>query len=151
VHKLSIPHDALVLVADGRKALFLRNKGDAKYPNLIAEQVFIDDNPPTREQGTDRPGRAFKRAGTNRRSGVETTDWHEIGKQRFAVQVATALARLVQAQNVKSIVLAAPPRTLAELRHAFHPDVRERVLAEIDNDLTKHPIAEIERHLVGAP
>lgn len=149
MQKLSIPHDALVLVGDGHKALFLRNKGDNKYPNLVTEQVFIGDNPPTREQGTDRPGRTFKRAATNCRSGVEATDWHEIGKQRFALQVASALEQLVRTQNVKSIIVAAPPRTLAELRRSFHRDVGDRIVAEIDKDLTKHPIAEIERHLVG--
>jgi protein required for attachment to host cells len=67
--KLAIPHNAFVFVGDGRKALFLRNAGDAKFPNLRAEGVYIDENPPTREQGSDRPGRAFKRAGANRRAG----------------------------------------------------------------------------------
>jgi len=144
-----IPHDALVFVGDGRKALFLRNAGDATLPNFKVERVFTDEDPPTHEQGTDRPGRAFKRAGTNLRSAVETTDWHELEKERFAANVAAALERLVRAEKVKKIVVVAPPRTLAELRHAFHADVKNRIVAEIDKDLTKHPIWEIEKHLVG--
>ena len=32
--KLNIPHDAYVFVGDGRKALFLRNAGDEKFPDL---------------------------------------------------------------------------------------------------------------------
>ena len=44
---LRIPHDAIVFVGDGRKALFLRNDGDKKFPDLKAERVFIDENPPT--------------------------------------------------------------------------------------------------------
>ena len=144
-----IPHDALVFVGDGHKALFLRNAGDATLPNFKVERVFTDEDPPTHEQGTDRPGRAFKRAGTNLRSAVETTDWHELEKERFAANVAAALERLVRAEKVKKIVVVAPPRTLAELRHAFHADVKNRIVAEIDKDLTKHPIWEIEKHLVG--
>jgi protein required for attachment to host cells len=144
-----IPHDALVFVGDGRKALFLRNAGDATLPNFTVERVFTDEDPPTREQGTDRPGRAFKGAGTHLRSAVETTDWHELEKERFAANVAAALERLVRAEKVKKIVVVAPPRTLAELRHAFHADVKDRIVAEIDKDLTKHPIWEIEKHLVG--
>src|SRR6516225_11486704 len=81
--KLHIPHDAFVFVGDGRKALFLRNAGDEKFPDLKTERVFVDENPPTHEQGTDRPGRAFKRAGTNLRSGVGDTDWHELEEHRF--------------------------------------------------------------------
>jgi protein required for attachment to host cells len=56
MNRLSIPRDALVLVGDGQKALFLRNIDDEKSPNLTTERVFTDMNPPTREQGTDRPG-----------------------------------------------------------------------------------------------
>jgi protein required for attachment to host cells len=147
--KLSIPHDAWVFVGDGQKALFLRNAGDEKFPNLTTERVFVEENPPTHEQGTDRPGRSFKRAGTNYRSSVEATDWHELEKHRFAQRVAAAMQELVRARNVKALVVAAPPRTLAELRQAFEPDVKRHVVAEIDKDLTKHPVSEIERHLLG--
>ena len=147
MNKLSIPHDAVVFVGDGQKALFLRNTGDVKYPNLITENVFTDENPPAHEQGTDRPGRAVKRAATNRRSSVEITDWHELEKHRFVEHVAAAIEKLVRAERVKTLVIVAPPRTLAQLRHAFHGDVKKRIIAEVDKDLTKHPISEIEKHL----
>jgi protein required for attachment to host cells len=149
MNKLHIPQDAFVFVGDGRKALFLRNAGDERFPNLKTERVFVDDNPPTHEQGTDRPGRAFKRAGTNLRSGVETTDWHDLEEHRFAQRVATAMEHLVRERNVKALVVVAPPRTLADLRHAFGADVKKRIIAEIDKDLTKHPIHEIEVRLTG--
>jgi protein required for attachment to host cells len=145
--KLRIPHEAFVFVGDGRKALFLRNVGDEKFINLKAERVFIDENPPTHDQGTDRPGRAFMRAGTNLRSGVEDTDWHDLEEHRFARRVAAAMESLVRDRKVKALVVVAPPRTLAELRNAFHDDVKGRILAEIDKDLTRHPVEEIERHL----
>jgi len=147
--RIHIPHDAWVLVGDGRKALFLRNDGDEKFPNLMTEQVFEHDNPPTHEQGTDRPGRGFKRAHTNRRSSMETTDWHQIEADRFTRQVAAALEKLVRERKVGAIVLAAPPHTLAELRHALNDDVKRRVVAEVDKDLTKHPVWEIEKHILA--
>ena len=34
MNRLSIPHDALVFVGDGQKALFLRNAGDATLVNF---------------------------------------------------------------------------------------------------------------------
>jgi len=147
--KLTIPHDALVFVGDGQKALFLRNAGDEKFPNLKTVRVFKDDNPPTHEQGTDRPGREFKRAGTNRRSSVDTTDWHELEKHRFADRVAAALEELVRAEKATKIIVVAPPRTLAELRQVFHADVKGRILSEVEKDLTNHPVADIEKHLAG--
>jgi protein required for attachment to host cells len=66
--KISIPHNALVFVGVGQRALFLRNTGDEKFPNLKTERVFSEENPPTHEQGTDRPGRGIESGGTHRRS-----------------------------------------------------------------------------------
>jgi protein required for attachment to host cells len=148
--KIKIPHDAVVFVGDGRKALFLRNAGDEKFPNLKTEQVFVDQNPPTHDQGSERPGRLFAGASAkDQRSAIEPTDWHEIEEQRFARKVADAFEKLVRERKVKAAIVAAPPRTLAELRHTFHDDVKARIVAEVDKDFTKHPVDEIEKHLVG--
>ena len=146
--RLKIPHDALIFVGDGRKALFLRNAGDEKFPDLKTERVFLDDNPPTHEQGTDRPGRAFQRAGTTMRSGMDNTDWHDLEEHRFVRRVADAMEQLVRERHAKALVVVAPPRALADLRTAFHPDVKGRIIAEIDKDLTNHPVSDIEKHLV---
>ena len=149
-NKINIPHDAIVFVGDGRKALFLRNAGDEKYPNLTTEQVFVDDNPSTHDQGSERPGRLFAGAtARDKRSAIEPTDWHEIEEHRFARKVADAFEKLVRERKVKAAIIAAPPRTLADLRQAFHNDVKARIVAEVDKDFTKHPVYEIEKHLAG--
>jgi protein required for attachment to host cells len=144
--KLRIPHDAWVFVGDGRKALFLRNEGDERFPNLKVEAVLEDEIPPTRELGTDRPGRAVASVGA-RRAAVGQTDWHELGERDFARQAAQALENVVRARKATSLIVVAPPRTLAELRQAWHSDVRQVVIAEIDKDLTGHPVDKIERLL----
>jgi protein required for attachment to host cells len=146
---VEIPHNALVFVGDGRKALFLRNDGDAKFPNLKTEKVFEAENPPTHEQGSDRPGRVSEAAVAGRRSAVEPTDWHDIEEHRFARTVAVALEQMVRTSKVEAVIVVAPPKTLAELRSAFHSDVKACIVAEINKDLTKHPIGEIEKHLAG--
>jgi len=80
---------------------------------------------------------------------METTDWHGLQEDRFAREVADVLEQLVRTHDVKAVAIIAPPKTLAELRRAIHPDVKVRVFAEIDKDLTKHPISDIERYFVG--
>jgi protein required for attachment to host cells len=148
VTKLALPHDAFVFVGDGRKALFLRNEGDEKYANFVTEQVLADErNPATHEQGTDRPGRLGMMGGA--RSAVETTDWHDIEEHKFAQRAAEALERVVRDRAAPALVIAAPARTLADLRKALHDDVKTRIVAEIDKDLTKIPVWEIEKHIVG--
>jgi protein required for attachment to host cells len=144
-----LPHDALVFIGDGRKALFLRNAGDEKFADLRIERVFAEENPPTHEQGSDRPGRGVESAGTHRRSSIEQTDWHHLEEHRFAERVAKALEDLVRQRKVPAILIAAPPRTLADLRRVIHSDVKARIIAEVGKDLTKHPVGEIQTHLLG--
>ena len=149
MYKLKIPHDAFVFVGDGRKAIFLRNEGDEKFPNLKTEQVFEHDNPPTHAQGTDRPGHLGKAFGSGRRSAVEVADWHDLNEHRFARTVADALEQTVRERKAPALVIVAPPRTLADIRSALHADVAVRVIAEVNKDLTRHPVGEIEKHLTG--
>jgi protein required for attachment to host cells len=56
---------------------------------------------------------------------------------------------MVRTSKAKALIVVAPPKTPAELRAAFHPDVKAYIIAEINKDLTRHPAGEIERHLVG--
>ena len=144
-----IPHDAFIFVGDGAKALFLRNEGDEKFANFVTERVFVDEDPPTREQGADQPPRKFAFAGTTIRSAIEQTDWHHIEEHRFTKRVAEALERLVRERHAR-LVIAAPPKTLADLRQALHPDVKARVIAEINKDFTNHPVGAIESHILAA-
>jgi protein required for attachment to host cells len=147
--KTTIPHNAVVFVGDGRKALVLRNHGDGDLLDLRTERVFTDQNPSTHEQGADRPGRAFSSVGSSR-SAVTQTDWHALEEHRFTHEVASTLQRIVRERDVEALVVVAPPRTLADLRKAFHPDVKKKIVAEIGKDLTKFPVDQIEKHLASA-
>ena len=142
-----LQHGALVFVGDGHKALFLRNAGNEAMPDLRTERVFAQE--PAREQGTDKPGRGFAAAASVRRGAMEETDWHNLEEHRFAERVAKALEDVVRNGRVPAILIAAPPKTLADLRKAFHADVKAKIVAELNKDLTKHPIGEIESHLFG--
>ena len=146
--KIAIPHDARVLVGDGRKALILRNQGDDVYPNLQVERTLENaENPATHVQGSDRPGRVF--ATGSRRSAVEETDRHEMSEERFAKEIIEALEQLCARDKPASLVIVAPPRMLAQLRAGLPNSIKPLVTAEIDRDLTKAPVHEIEKHLTA--
>jgi protein required for attachment to host cells len=142
--KPPISHNTLVLIGDGQKALFLRNKGNPQRLNLQIEQVLAQDNPATREQGTDRPGRAHQSVGAAR-SAMEQADWHHLAEERFAGTIAEALYRLAHGRRFDKLVVVAPAKVLGNLRQAFHAEVTERIIGEIPKELTSHPIAEIEK------
>ena len=53
-------------------------------------------------------------------------------------------------RGARALVIAAPPRTLADLRDALHPHVKARIVLEMNRDFTKQPVWEIERHVVAS-
>lgn len=137
-----IRHNALVLVADGRKYILLRNTGNPDRPILAYEGGGEKENPATGKQGSDQPGRTFARAGGSR-SAVDQTDWHQIEEDRFAAFVAEMLGRLARAGDYDNLIVVAPPKSLAELRASLDTVVRTRLVAEIPKDLTRHTVDEI--------
>jgi protein required for attachment to host cells len=80
---------------------------------------------------------------------MDQTDWHEQGERRFLEKLVARLDAAVQAGEAKSLVIAAPPRALGALRQVYTHGLRGAVAAEIDKDLVKMPVHEIEKHLAA--
>ncbi|SEQ66272.1 host attachment family protein [Thalassovita taeanensis] len=134
-----------VLVADGKKALFLENITDEKDPNLKVVRVQQQDNPRDGEQTSDRPGHTVTAGGGGRRAAMEGADWHQIAEDTFAAEIADILYQRAHAGAFRHLVLVAPPKTLGELRKHLHAEVTACVVAEIAKDLTNHPMPEVEK------
>ena len=143
-----IDYKTWILVADGEKALFLENMGDGELPNFEIRRVEEQDNPPSREQGANVPGR-MSDGGTGHRSAVEDTDWHQLGKERFAAEIADILYKMAHRQRFEKIVIVAPPKILGEMRQHFHKEVQAKIVGEVDKDLTNHPVDRIEKALAA--
>ncbi len=138
-----------VLVADGKKALFLRNHLNTNDYDLRVVWHKDLDNPANREQGSSRPGRAHSVPGI-RRAAVQETDWHQLSEDRFAKEVAAILNRASQDGAFDEIVLVAPPKVIGALRVELSPEATKKVVAEIPKTLTNHPIEKIESSLKAA-
>jgi protein required for attachment to host cells len=137
-----------VVVCDGAKALVLENVGDPQFLNLKTLEVFEQKDPKTHEQGTDAPGRSINSV-DSRRSAMEQTDWHDQAEHRFLKSLAEHLEGAVNAGKTKSLIMVAPPRALGVLRQAYSQSLRGALRAEIDKDLVKLPVHQIEKHLAG--
>lgn len=137
---MQMDHDAMVLVADGRKILFFRNKGDDEYPQLEAEVVKVQDNPADRDQSSDLSGQAPSIQAT-----MGKTDYHEQEEARFAAEAADLLKRGALANEYEKLIVVAPPKALGEIRKHYHKEVEARLVGEIAKDLANHPLPEIER------
>jgi protein required for attachment to host cells len=146
--KLKIRQGEWVVVCDGAKALVLENVGDDVHPNLKTMQVYEQKAAKTHEQGSDAPGRAIQSVG-EKRSAMEQTDWHEQDEQKFLADLVGKLDAAVTAGDAKAVVIVAPPRALGVLRQSYSPRLREALRAEVDKDLVKMPVHEIEKRLAA--
>jgi len=146
--KLKIAEGAWVVVCDGAKALVLENAGDAKFPNLRAKEVFEEPHASTHEQGTDAPGRSHNSVGTAR-TAMEQTDWHDQAERQFLAKLIARIETAIATGETKSLIMVAPPRALGMLRQAYSQRLRGALRHEVDKDLVKMPVHEIEKYLVG--
>src|SRR5438309_11299189 len=98
-----LDHNVWVLICDGRKALLTENAGDAQAPNLKVRETFEHPDPPTREQGTDKPGRKFSSA-SEARSATEPTDFQSLAEEDFLKKLAAHLGRNVGQRQIEDLI-----------------------------------------------
>lgn len=139
-----IPAGTIILVTDGARLRLYRNEGSAAAPRLVQEDGLEVRLPSTARLGDDKPGRTFSSYGTGR-SAYETADLHDVAETQFAEEAAERVRKLVEAGE--KVLLAAAPRTLGHMRKTLGPEVRGRLLAELDADYTKTPPDELAERL----
>ncbi|MFC0103637.1 host attachment family protein [Sphingopyxis terrae] len=140
---MSIPHNGLVLVADGRKVLFLRNHGDDTRLDLRVEAHDERSDAPNRDLKSDAPGLTAQRGGHGRPA-MDETDFHQQEEDRWAAEAAAALDRKILDHEAERVAIIAPPRTLGELRKRWHKESARCVVVEIAKEMTGRPVADIE-------
>lgn len=133
------------LIADGARARVVHRQEFASGYTTELELESIEAHRPSREIGSDRPGRVGESASPARHAMEPRQDPHEAAKKAFLHEVAAALDRIDG--NFDRLVLVAPARVLPELRAALPPRLREKVSEELAKDLTRTPIGELGEHL----
>ncbi len=145
---MPLPNNALVLVADGRKMLFLRNHGDANQIDLRTEAHDERQDAKTSDIGTDGPG-THAQSGGYGRPAFEQTDFHQQDEDRWAKDAADELNRRVLAHDFESLAIIAPPKLLGEVRKHLHKEVERRVVCTINKEMTGRTTADIEALIVA--
>jgi protein required for attachment to host cells len=140
-----VDHDEILAACDGRRILVVRNEGTRFKPVFRIEFAFEREDHPSRDLGTDRPGRLDAMPG-GPRSAVEQTDFHERAEEDFLRKAADALDEALDAGTIRSLVVAAPPRALGILRRRFSADLKRAIRAEIDADIAHMPITELQTY-----
>ncbi len=121
-----LPHNALVVVADGHSATLFRNTAHHGIGLTEAERVTLESlNQP-------KPGDAIPNV-------VPGDD-----PDMFAHQLADHLNAMVLKNKVDDIAVIADPSTLGVLRKRYHKELQFRLRKEIPKNLTNSDLRGIE-------
>ena len=144
---MPLPHNALVLVADGRKMLFFRNHGDENQIDLRTESHDARRDRKDRYFRTDAPGTEKQNFGYGR-STYEETDFHQLEEDRWIKDAAEELKTRVLRGDFEALAIVAPPKALGVLKKCLHKEVARRIVCTVNKEMSGRPIPDIEALIV---
>ncbi|MDO9412043.1 MAG: host attachment family protein [Pseudolabrys sp.] len=122
----TIPHKALVVIADGGKAILFRNIGKDGAPVALHEEQRLTPK--------DLQGPSGARPDETPSQTEEAT---------FSKQLADTLHTMKNKNDFDAMVLVADPQTLGQLRAAMHKTVMDTIVLSLSKDLTNHSTNDI--------
>ena len=147
---MPLPHNALVLVADGRKMLFFRNRGDENQIDLRTEAHEARRyQRKDREIKTDAPGTVKQSFGFGR-STYEEADFQQQEEDRWIKDAAEELKARALRNDFDSVAIIAPPKALGLLKKNLHKEVQKRIVCTVNKEMSGRPIPDIEALLDDA-
>lgn len=145
---MPLPHNALVLVADGTKHLFLRNHGDENQIDLRMESHDARQDRKDRYFRTDAPGTMKQSFGFGH-STYEETDFHQQEEDRWIAEAADELKARALRNDFDALAIVAPPKALGFLKKCLHKEVERRLVCTVNKEMSGRPIPDIEALLNG--
>ncbi len=145
---MPLPHNALVLVADGRKMLFFRNHGDENQIDLRTEAHEARHERRDRDIKTDAPGTVKQSFGFGH-STYEEPDFQQQEEDRWVKEAADELKARVLRGDFDALAIVAPPKALGVLKKSLHKEVERRIVCTVNKEMSGRPIPDIEALLNG--
>lgn len=127
-----IPHNALIVVADGAGATLFRNTGSDHELTLKEERKLTPKDLSEEGPSGSRP---------------EDQTPRQTDEATFAKQLTHALYKMNHAKQFSQLVLIADPQTLGQMRSAMHKTVEASILFSLAKDLTNHSMSDIAKAL----
>jgi|SRR5690349_5957754 protein required for attachment to host cells len=140
---MPLPHNGLVLVADGRKTLFFRNHGDENHIDLRTESHDARQDRKERYFRTDAPGTMKQSFGFGH-STYEETNFQQQEEDRWIKDAADELKARALRNDFDALAIVAPPRSLGILKKCLHKEVERRIVCTVNKEMSGRPIPDIE-------
>lgn len=130
---MKLPHKSHVAIVDGENFMLMQNMGQPFDPAL--EVVTLPDLDPTNFSAgvrhQDQIGQELGRT--------------DLGELAHGAAVAQWLNEKAIAGKIDQIAIIADPKTLGEMRRHYHPELKDRLIGEIDKTLSGQPTDRIEK------
>jgi protein required for attachment to host cells len=133
----------LIVVAAEGGARFLASVSGRplrELPPLEPDETPRDDG----EAGRGRDG-----SGSGVHAYQPRTSTRRLRRDGFAEAILDTAATLFRSEEFEKLILAAPPKMLGALREGLPEPLARSVVAELDKDLVKLPLADLGEHLKG--
>ncbi len=139
-----------ILVIDGAHARFLRYYDKKRGAITIEHQSFTAQSVPTRNIGSDKPGRTFGSRGKLRHAIEPRIDLHEEEEKHFLTDVVKKLEKAFDENAFEDLFVIAQPKSLGFIRDLLSDRLRKQVCGECVGDYTRHNDKEISRLVTEA-
>ena len=137
------------VIADGGRARFVERDERGAF-RTVSSFVSTELHAKASDLGRDRPARVMESA-TPGRSAIEPRrDLKEAAKQDFVKLVAEQIDAEHGRAQFDNLVLVAPPGVLTELKNHLSKAMTERVVNDVQKDLTNVPDHDLTGHLAPA-
>lgn len=136
-----------VVVGDSTRARIFTTDS-AKSPLIeITTMANPEGRMHDRDITSDLPGKDKGIGGSGGHSYQEKTDPKKYEIEMFAKRVADYLDDARNANELLHLLIVSSPEFLGELRNHLSPETNEKIVFELDKNLTRHTVDEIRNHL----
>lgn len=136
-----------ILTADHQHARVFANDGPGRGIAPLETLAMDGHLPVSHEAGSHRPDIGFASRGGPSHGIEPRSTPHEQAGRAFIGGVVSAVSEALAHGGFDRLVVVAPPRALGELRELLPGQVRDRVVGELNLDLTKASTADVLEHV----
>lgn len=140
-----------IVIADSSRVQVLARRADQRGFDVVTALESPDAHASSHQLGSDRPGRGQESANSAHHAIEPRLDPHDEIMIQFLQTVAQYLNENATREEIRDLILFAPPRALGQLRKMLDKAVTLKIRAEAPKDLTRVPLADLPKHLEALP
>ena len=137
----------MIVVADSARARIFTAHSAHSPLNEIETMAHPEGRMHEQDMVSDMPGKDSGKGGGGDHTFQEKIEPKEQEMIEFAKRVADYLDDTRKANKLNKLILVAAPAFLGELRTHFSNETSEKIVFELDKNITQHNVEDIRKHL----